>query len=204
MSETLEQTKVRVMGMQQRIKDRFAPRLVVDGFWGSRSQATCRDYLRAMMPTNHPFPKANQTAIQRFYGKPGDEGALVSIAFPFPMFYDGKLVKTSRVHEKCAESLLRVLTKVGKSYGQQRGVMEEAEDYGGIYNFRLKRGGTSYSMHAYGAAIDQDADDNTFRDSWPMKADMPLEIIECYAEEGWKSAAAWWGYDAMHEEATQP
>ena len=81
--------------------------------------------------------------------------------------------------------------------------MEEAEDFGGVYNFRNKRGGSSYSIHACGAAIDLDADDNTFRDSWPMKADMPLEIMEEFAKEGWISAGAFWGYDAMHHEATR-
>lgn len=193
-----------IMGMQQRIRERFSPRLAVDGFWGPVSQKVCRAYLRAMMPEIHPWPKATQAAIQKFYGKPGDESALVSIQFPFPKFYDGKLVKSTRVHEKCAESLLRVQRKIGQSYGKQRGIMEEAEDYGGCFNYRLKRGGTTYSLHAYGAAVDEDADDNTFQDTWPIKADMPLEIIELYAEEGWKSAGAWWGYDAMHEEATQP
>jgi hypothetical protein len=193
-----------IMSMQQRIRTRFAPRLAVDGFWGPVSQKTCRAYLRSMMPEIHPWPKATQAAIRKFFGKPGDEGSLVTIQFPFPKFYDGKLVKAARIHEKCAASYLRVQNDIASSYGKQRGIMEEAEDFGGIYNFRLKRGGTTYSLHAYGAASDEDADDNTFRDSWPLKADMPLEIIECYAKEGWKSAGAWWGYDAMHEEATQP
>ena len=54
-----------------------------------------------------------------------------------------------------------------------------------------------------GAAIDLDADDNTFRDHWPMQADMPLEIMEAFAREGWVSAGAFWGYDAMHFEAVR-
>jgi hypothetical protein len=36
-----------------------------------------------------------------------------------------------------------------------------------------------------------------------MRADMPLEIMECFAREGWLSAGAFWGYDAMHFQATQ-
>lgn len=118
------------------------------------------------------------------------------------MFYGGKRVTRTRVHKKCAASLLRILEDIGTSYHRDLDIMEEAEDYGGIFNNRNKRGGSSKSLHAYGAAIDLDADDNTFRDSWPMKADMPLEIMECFAREGWKSAGAFWGYDAMHFEAT--
>jgi hypothetical protein len=82
--------------------------------------------------------------------------------------------------------------------------MEAAEDYGGCFNFRNKRGGTSLSVHAWGAAIDLDADDNTFKDPWPLVADMPLAIMEEFAKEGWQAAGAFWGYDSMHFEACRP
>ena len=171
-----------------------------DGFWGPKSIAACQKYLRSLMPNPNPWPKPAN--LESFYGKAGDENNLVEIEFPFPVYYGGKLVKKTRCHKKVAASLLRILKAIHEKYGSDRGIIEEAEDYGGIFNFRLKRGGSSYSLHAYGAAIDLDDDDNTFRDSWPMKADMPLEIMEEFAREGWKSAGAFWGYDAMHHEAT--
>jgi hypothetical protein len=172
--------------------------VTADGFWGPKSIAACQAHLRALMPSPNPWPQSDQASLRSFYGQPGDESNLVSITFPFPMFYDGKQVKTTRVHKKCAASLVRILNAIGTKYFADRGVMEEAEDYGGCFNFRLKRGGSTYSLHAYGAAIDLDADDNTFRDSWPLKADMPLEIMEEFAREGWLSAGAFWGYDSMH------
>lgn len=155
------------------------------------------------MPEVNPWPRQDQASLKAFYGQPGDESRLVFIDFPFPMFYDGKLVKRTRVNEKCAESLLAILKDIGTRYHGNRDVIEEAEDYGGVFNFRPKRGGTSWSCHAYGAAIDLDADDNTFRDSWPMVADMPIEIMECFARKGWIAAGAFWGYDAMHFQATK-
>lgn len=173
-----------------------------DGFPGPVTMAAIQRHLRSLMPSPSPWPKSDQASLRAFYGEPGDESQLTSITFPFPMFYEGKLVKSTRVHKKCAESLLRVLTAIGKSHGNDAGIMEEAQDYGGVFNFRLKRGGTSYSLHAYGAAIDLDADDNTFKEHWPMQADMPLEIMEAFAREGWISAGAFWGYDAMHFQAT--
>lgn len=174
-----------------------------DAFWGPKSIAAVKAHLRGLMPNPNPWPAADQASLRAFYGAPGDESGLVTITFPYPMFYGGQRVTKTRVHEKCADSLLRVLTSIGQSYGGRRDIMEEAEDYGGVYNFRLKRGGSTYSLHAYGAAIDLDADDNTFRNSWPMQADMPLEIMECFARESWVSAGAFWGYDAMHFQATR-
>lgn len=196
-------TRAETQHMQQRINDAGFP-LAVDGFWGPKSQAACRAYLRALMPSPNPWPKSDQASLRAFYGQPGDESQLVYITFPYPMYYGGKPVTRTRCHRKVADSLLRILTRIGKSYGNNRGVMEEAEDYGGIFNFRLKRGGSSYSVHAFGAAIDLDADDNTFKDSWPMQSDTPLEIMEEFAKEGWTSAGAFWGYDAMHQEACAP
>lgn len=189
--------------MQQRIKDRYDPLLKVDKFWGPKSQESCRAYLRSLMPKPNPWPNPDQRSLKKFYGEAGNESNLVMIEFPYPMYYGGKHVTRTRVHKKCADSLLKVLNNIKDLFPHHPQVQDEANDYGGIFNFRNKRGGTSYSLHAWGAAIDLDADDNTFRDSWPMKADMPLEIMECFAREGWKSAGAFWGYDAMHFEATK-
>lgn len=193
-----------IQAMQQRIKDRYDPLLKVDGFWGPKSQASCRAYLRSLMPKPNPWPNNDQRSLRRFYGEPGDESNLVMIDLPYPMFYDGKRVTRTRVHKKCAASLLRILTAIRDLMPQHPHITDEAQDFGGIFNDRPKRGGTSRSVHAWGAAIDLDADDNTFRDSWPMRSDMPLEIMEAFAREGWTSAGAFWGYDAMHFEACAP
>ena len=176
---------------------------IPDGFWGPKSIAACKAYVRSYMPNDKRWPAADPASLRAFYGSPGDENNLVVIQFPYPMFYGGKLVKSTRVHKRCAASLLRVLNAIGERYAGNREVIEEAEDYGGVFNFRSKRGGTSWSLHAWGAAIDLDADDNTFRDAWPIKADMNMDVIVEFAKEGWKSAAVEWGYDAMHFECTR-
>jgi len=175
-----------------------------DGFWGPQSIAACKSHLKSLMPSPNPWPKSDRASVEAFFGKPGDEGNLVSFEFPFPTFYDGNRVLRSRCHYLVKDSLLRVLTSIGETRKADRGIMEEAEDYGGIYNYRSKRGGTSLSLHSWGIAIDLDADDNGFRDHWPVKADMPLSIMEAFAREGWTSAGAFWGYDAMHFQATRP
>lgn len=175
---------------------------VADGVWGPKSVAACKEHLRKLMPAKNPWPKSDRASLRAFYGEPGDESQLVSFTFPFPMFYDGRPVKTSRCHQKVKESLLRVLARIGELYGKDRRVMSAAEDFGGMFNFRNVRGGSVLSVHSWGAAIDLDADKNAFKSTWPTKAEMPLEIMEEFAREGWLSAGAFWGYDAMHFQAT--
>ena len=170
-----------------------------DGFWGPKSIAACQAHLFRLMRQTNPWPRPNASALAEFFGEPGDEDNLVNLSVSgLGVEYDGNPVKTIRCNKHVAASLGRVLAEI--SAGPHAGILEE---YAGCFNFRKKRGGTSYSLHAYGAAIDFDPGSNAMRDSWPMRATMPLEVMEAFAREGWKSAGAWWGYDAMHFECTR-
>jgi hypothetical protein len=77
------------------------------------------------------------------------------------------------------------------------------EKYAGCFNNRAMRGGSLPSLHARGAAVDLDPDDNGNHIAWPTRATMPLEVMEAFAREGWLSAGAFWSRDAMHFQATQ-
>jgi hypothetical protein len=175
---------------------------IPDGHWGPKSLAACQKHLKSLMPSANPWPKSDYKSMVAFYGIPG-ESNLVSITFPIPMFYDGGKVKTTRVHKKCAESFVRILTQIQKLHGDKEHVMDAVSDYGGCFNHRNSRGATTLSKHAWGAAVDLAAGDNSFKAHWPMKATMPIEIMEEFAREGWLCAGAAWGYDAMHAQATR-
>jgi hypothetical protein len=103
-----------------------------------------------------------------------------------------------RIHHKCAESLLRVIREIAAS--PFRYVLGE---YDGTYSNRLMRGGTLPSLHARGAAIDMMPDTNRNHQHWPIRANMPIEVMEMFAREGWLAAGAAWGRDAMHFQATK-
>ena len=154
------------------------------------------------MPSPNPWPAADPASLLAFYGDPGREN-LVEIPFPYPMLYEGRKVRKSRCHRKVRDSLLRILTNIGDRWSNHPEIMEEAEDYGGIYCFRRMRGGSALSLHSWGIAIDLDPDDNGNQVSWPVAADMPIQIMEEFAREGWISAGAFWGRDAMHFQATR-
>jgi hypothetical protein len=170
-----------------------------DRFWGAKSTAACQAHLKAMMPWPNPWPSQSQAALQGFYGSPGDESQLVSIDVTgLGVRFDGAAVRSIRVHHKCAESLLRVLREIAAS--PFRYVLAE---YAGTYNNRPMRGGTLPSLHARGAAIDLMPATNRNHQHWPTSANMPIEVMEMFAREGWLSAGAFWSRDSMHFQATK-
>jgi len=170
-----------------------------DGEWGPKSHLACKQYLVSLMPSPSPWPKSDDVSMTNFYGRTGDETNLVRFDLPPGTLYEGKPVRHARANDRCAESLSRVLKAIANS--PQKDILKK---YSGIYNFRKMRGGSRFSKHAWGAAIDLDPDPNGNKTSWPQEASMPFEVIEAFAKEGWVSAGAFWGRDAMHFEACQP
>jgi hypothetical protein len=173
-----------------------------DGFWGPKSTAACQTYLRSLMPSPSAFPASTPQALNKFYGDPAKGeviGQIIKLDVTgLGLKYSGSLVKTVNVHAKCADSLRRVLLDI--SARECAWVLGE---YAGIYNHRPMRGGTRWSLHAYGAAIDLAPGTNGLNTHWPTRANMPLEVMECFARQGWLPAGAFWSRDAMHFQATR-
>lgn len=171
-----------------------------DGFWGPKSIAACKRHLRALMPKDNPWPRSNQSALRAFYGDPDDNSVIVSVVAPgWLRLYDSeKVVKSISYHKKVAKSLLRALKEAHKTHPQF------VKRYFGCHVDRPMRGSSTPSTHAYGAAVDLSASTNRNKQSWPASANMPIEVMEAFAREGWTPAGAFWGRDAMHFEATRP
>lgn len=70
---------------------------------------------------------------------------------------------------------------------------------GGGFAMRSKRGGSGYSMHSYGSALDINVKKNPFKGS---TTDMPTDV----EETAWKHGLSWGGRfgDPMHFEAMSP
>jgi D-alanyl-D-alanine carboxypeptidase len=168
-----------------------------DGFWGPKSIVACQAHLRALMPKPNPWPETDQASLTAFYGYPGDEGKLVALPAPVLMEYEGVRIRTIRCHSKVADSLERALIAASLV------APDVVRIYDGCYNNRAMRGGSTPSLHARGAAIDLDAEHNGLHAHWPTVATMPIEVMEAFAKEGWLSAGAFWGRDAMHFQATR-
>lgn len=157
-----------------------------------------------------------QSACDTFYGNPrGRNGGpsaawesanLIRVTPPFVLKYMGKPVKTVTVHKKCADSLLRVLNNIWETASFRQSLIDEwgMSTFGGAYNYRLMRGGSRLSMHAYGCALDFDPDRNAMGDTTPKFLDFPW-VIRSFEKEGWVWGGRWSGRscDGMHFQAAR-
>lgn len=181
-----------IQDMQQRIG------AVPDGFWGPKSIAACQKHLRKLMPLTNPWPKSDQKSLTAFYGAPGDESRHMRLDVAgLGLKYEGAAVARITCHERVGASLHRVLQRLSTLHP------EVLADFAGCYNNRAMRGGSLPSLHARAAAVDFMPGSNGNRSSWPVASSMPLTVLEEFAREGWLSAGAFWGRDAMHFQATQ-
>lgn len=137
------------------------------------------------------WPKDEQSALIAFYGDPAStvEAQLIRVAPPFKMYYEGQLLQTLRVHKKAAPALISALTKVWDYYGHDQAKIDKLgiSKTAGIYNPRKIRGSdTKWSNHAYGAAIDINAEQNGMF----TEGNIPPVMIAAFKSEG-----ARWGGD---------
>lgn len=184
----------------------------VDGFWGPNSTAAAKRHLsRLMQDSAHIFPSQGIVRRNRsIFGSNGVPDGYAppskTIRLPFALHLYGdesNKVRTLQPHEACADSLLAVFHELAEVYPDKQSRKKAGIlDYYGIYNPRSTRGGSVWSMHAYKIAIDLDANRNKNRSHWPIASSMPLEVMECFAKQGWLAAGAFWSRDGMHFQAT--
>lgn len=142
------------------------------------------------------WPHDDPSSLKAFYGDPatGEPGRqLVPVVPPFRMTYDGKPIKAINFHRKAAGALAAALTEIWEKCDRDQAKVDALgmSIYSGAYNPRLIRGSsTKWSNHAYGAAIDINADHNGFNTG---HGTMPQIAIDAFKRQG-----ALWGGDYQH------
>ena len=138
------------------------------------------------------------------FGKAGNESVLVNVPVPanYPLKYDGKPVKSIRIHKLVADRLAAALQDIINHYGEDiEKVAPGACVYDGSYNFRKTTGTSSYSIHSWGLALDFDASNNTMKMAAP-KARLSQPIYEPFWNileyHGFMSLGRRGNYDWQH------
>lgn len=122
------------------------------------------------------------------FGKAGDESNLVSITPAYQLYFDGKKVKTIRVHKKIAAAVNAALEEILAYYGHESIKQLGLDQYSGSYSYRKTTTGSSMSMHAWGIALDFAAATNGYSTKKP-KASLSIPACQKFWEI-WESHGA--------------
>lgn len=195
----------------------------IDGFWGPQTDFAFeelaffeehgvlpRPWRDAATAAAGPqrWPLETEAALRAFYGTPGDP-PLVRIEAPYPLRLAWDLRTTVRriaCHERVAASLGRVLAGVLDHYGATGVRALRLDRYGGCFSPRRKRGGTSWSTHAWAIALDFDPERNRMRWGRDRAAFARPEYDPWWAlweAEGWVSMGRAADFDWMHVQAAR-
>jgi len=142
--------------------------------------------------------------IIKKYGAIGDQSQLTTMKFPYPMYYYGKLVTSTTVHKLVKDDLESIFSEILSTYGTEQIKKLGLDQYSGAYNVRVKRGGSTPSIHSWGIAIDIYAAKNDLyqrTNSFPPPVFSQKEykaFIDIWYKHNFKSFGKELGYDWMH------
>lgn len=142
-----------------------------------------------------------------YYGDPAKgevEPNVHRFTLPFAMRLDWALDQTVsriRLHRRAGPSFVAALEDVEEHYGLARVRELGIDRFAGSYVHRKMRGGTSWSMHAYGCAVDIYAQPNGLRTRCPQALFCKPEyqpFLDIMERHGWLCGGRLWGADFMH------
>ena len=106
--------------------------------------------------------------LMQKYGTPNETGVnyLVTIPLPYPMrlsWDKSKIITRLRCHKLVANQLSAIFKDILDFYGLEHIQRLGIDLYGGCFNFRKMRGGSDWSRHSWGVAIDLDPERNQLK-----------------------------------------
>lgn len=153
-------------------------------------------------PLSQKWPKQDYNSMVNFYGPVGENQTSLEVPYKLKLAWAPSTTLTKvTCHQKVAKSLYTIFENTLKTYGEKEISKLRLDVFGGILNVRRMRGGSAWSQHAFGCAVDIDPDNNQLKwgkdRAWlarPVYNDF-WKIVE---KEGWNSLGRSRGYDYMH------
>ncbi len=194
----------------------------VDGYWGPQTDyaygvlqfflehGRMPDPWRDVEPSDanpNRWPQETDRALTRHYGPVGENQTRVQLPYTHRLAWNrARRVNSFLCHERVHDSLARVLNRVLGHYGEERIKTLRLDLWGGCLNVRRKRGGTRWSTHAWGIAVDYDPERNPLQAGRDRAAFARPEYDKWWAlweEEGWVSLGRTANFDWMHIQAAR-
>lgn len=152
-----------------------------------------------------PWPR--QKDCMKFYGGVGLHQVTLTLPYPMRLAWDKSVViRRFSCHEKVAASAGRAFAAIAKAYPEAKRRELGLDLFGGCLNVRKMRGGSSYSMHSWGIAIDFDPERNQLtwgRGRARLAKPDAEEFWRIWEAEGWVSLGRERDYDWMHIQAAR-
>ena len=196
----------------------------VDGLWGPRTQFAFDEMVRRasrlgrsrelrrpeelipLNPNSWPSQQTDQQLIE-YYGEPGENQVRIQLPYPHKLAWDtSTIVKSFMCHSKVHDSLSRVLTKVTEVYSMDDIQNLRLNLWGGCLNVRKMRGGSRYSMHSWGIAVDYDPVRNPLHWGFDRASFAKRDYDDwwkIWEQEGWVSLGRQRNFDWMHIQAAR-
>lgn len=195
----------------------------VDGYWGPQTDFAFGELLQVLVEGREPeiwrpedLPDVNpngwpsqspQENLIEFYGGVGENQTFVELPYPHKLSWNkATVVRRFQCHERVCDSLQRVLARVLDHYGMEEIQRLRLDLWGGCLNVRKMRGGTRYSLHSWGIAVDYDPERNQLK--WGRnRASFAQPDYDAWwrlwEEEGWVSLGRHRNFDWMHVQAAK-
>lgn len=148
-----------------------------------------------------------QADVSAFYGAVGTSQTTIEIPFDMWLAWDKSVrARKMTLHTKVAASAERVLQAVAGLYSAQERKTIGLDLFGGSLNVRKMRGGSAYSMHSWGIAIDFDPERNQLKWGKDRARLAQPDAVPFWLEwekEGWLSLGRARDFDHMHVQAAR-
>lgn len=148
-----------------------------------------------------------QSGVPKYYGAVGQNQTMLSLPYPMKIAWDTKQIITRfSVHQKVHDSAARCFARIADAYDAAKRAEIGIDLFGGCLNVRPIRGGSEYSMHSWGIAIDFDPERNQLQ--WGRER-ARLAKSDCetfwriWEDEGWLSLGRSRNFDWMHVQAAR-
>lgn len=149
---------------------------------------------------------SNEEMVSNF-GIPNQSGTyLMNAKIPFPLIIawdHSQTVSRIRCHKMVVNEVEGIFQDILDIYGPYK-IKELGIDlFGGCFSYRQMRGGSSWSRHAWGTAIDLDPERNQMQETKKTARFARPEykaMINIFEAHGWLSLGRLSNYDWMHFE----
>lgn len=192
----------------------------VDGYWGHNTDEAFTAFLSGRLGTvatvdRTPLARLGaheaqaetprQRDVPTFYGVPGGPACTagkVELPVPFVIAWNqAQRVTRFSCHERVAIPLTAIFREAVRHYGAERFSDLDLDVFGGCFNHRRMRGGTSWSMHSWGIAVDLNPANNQLRwgaDQAQFAGSAYTAFWNICEAHGATVAGRAWGKDWMH------